>query len=126
MDIGKKELKKLKKETTIHIENEAEQYGLDVDDRFYEKLDRILTAKTAEEARYFVERAKSSHNVHCLVAGKRPRTVGWFQQNASKARSLAKSMMLKGEEDEAERHLVRAKRYDAEAVKLAGGKEVNQ
>jgi hypothetical protein len=125
MDITKKELRRLKKEATLHIENEAEAHGLDVEDRIYEKLERILTAKTAEEAKYFVDRVKSSHNVHCLVEGKRTRTVEWYQRNSNKARSLAKSMMAKGEEDEAERHLARAKRYDSEAVKLAGGKEVN-
>lgn len=118
MDITKKELKQLFRQTSEFIEWQAEQYGLEVEDRIYEKLDAILTATSREIAMDLMIRVRNSHEIHCLVRGKRPKTRRWYEVQAGKARSLAKSMMLKGDDEEASKHSQRAIRYEAEALKM--------
>jgi hypothetical protein len=116
--LHKKELKQLLRKTTEYIEQEAEKHGLDVEDRIYAKLDKILTAKTRDEAVFLANKAVDSHDIHCLARGKRPKTAKWYEDNTKKALSLAKSKKLSGDLEEAERHIERAERYKKEAEKL--------
>lgn len=118
MDVTKKQLKAIFRECTEAIEAEAEQYGLEVEDRIYNKVALILNSTTHAQAAEFANRAKQSHNIHCLTAGKRPRTPEWYDKQAVKAKSLEKSMSSKGDEEEAASHRARAERYVAEAKKL--------
>ncbi len=117
MDITKKELKLLHRSATESIESESEKYELEVEDRIYDKLAKILSATSREEAQSFAKRAWESNYLHCLVDGKRPRTAEWFDKQVVKARSLAKSLYVKDEEAAAKQES-RAQRYEIEAKKL--------
>lgn len=118
MEITKKRLKEVFRTYRDALEKEAEHYGLEVEERIYNKLALILQATTMDEALLFASKAMNSHQVHCLVHGERPKTPEWYDKQAVKARSLQKSMASKGETEEAARHGSRAERYDAEAKKI--------
>lgn len=118
MDITKKELKQLFRQTSEFIEWQADQYGLEVEDHTYERLGGILTATSREAAMNLVIKVRNAHEVHCFLRGKRPKTPHWYEKQARNARRLAKSMMLKGDDEAAEKQEQRARRYETEALKM--------